>query len=91
MTDHTPGPWHRNIKPATKYPILFAGRNTHVLRIETSGLDPETVEANLCLAMAAPDLLEALEYLASREDCVAPLYEHERMKLRAAVAKAKGQ
>ena len=29
-TSHTPGPWHRNIPPATKYNTVFAGRNTHV-------------------------------------------------------------
>lgn len=27
---HTPGPWHRNIPPASKYPIVFSGRNAHV-------------------------------------------------------------
>jgi hypothetical protein len=53
---HTLGPWKRNIKPATKFPIVYAGRNTHVAQVSSMGLDPETVEANLCLIMAAPDL-----------------------------------
>ena len=33
MSNHTKGPWHRNISPATKYTTIFAGRNTHVARV----------------------------------------------------------
>lgn len=57
---HTPGPWHRNIKPGTKYPTVFAGRNTHVARAVVDGLPPEQVEANVDLIAAAPALLDAL-------------------------------
>lgn len=64
-SQHTPGPWSRNIKPATKYPTLFAGRNTHVCIVSVSGLPPETVEANLLLIRAAPDMLAALESLVA--------------------------
>ena len=60
---HTPGPWHRNIKPATKYNTVWSGRNKHVLRMVVDGMSPEEVEANICLATAAPDLLEALTSL----------------------------
>lgn len=62
MSKHTKGPWHRNVSPATKYPTIFAGRNTHVARVVTDGgLTPEEVEANCDLIAAAPELLEALE------------------------------
>jgi hypothetical protein len=58
-TTHTPGPWGRNIKPATKYPVIFAGRNTHVAMVDTR-LPADEVEANIRLIAAAPDLLAAL-------------------------------
>lgn len=60
---HTPGPWHRNISPATKYPTVFAGRNTHVAVVNTQ-LDAAEVEANCDLIAAAPELLEACETFA---------------------------
>lgn len=31
---HTPGPWHRNIKPAGKYRVIFTGRNTHIAMLD---------------------------------------------------------
>ena len=61
---HTKGKWHRNVPPATKYPTIFAGRNTHVARVVVDGgLPPEEVDANCDLIAAAPMLLEALEAL----------------------------
>jgi hypothetical protein len=57
---HTPGPWHRNIKPASRYPTVFAGRNTHVCVVTTRGLPDDEIEANIQLIAAAPDLLAAL-------------------------------
>ena len=61
QAQHTPGPWHRNIKPVSRYPIVFAGRNTHVARVETQGLSEDEAEANCALIAAAPDMLAALE------------------------------
>lgn len=59
---HTPAPWHRNVKPATKYPTVYAGRNTHVAAvIPYRGVKLEEVEHNLTLIMAAPNLLHALQ------------------------------
>ena len=55
---HTPGPWGRNIAPAWKYPIIFAGRNTHVAYIFTNELSESEQEANADLIAAAPDLLQ---------------------------------
>lgn len=57
---HTPGPWHRNIKPATKYTTVWAGKNIHIAHISPSFITPEEAEANISLIAAAPDLLEAL-------------------------------
>jgi hypothetical protein len=59
-TKYTPGPWHRNIAPAAKYPIIFAGRNTHVAQVKTQGLSEAEQEANADLIAAAPDLADAL-------------------------------
>ena len=58
---HTPGPWDRNIKPASKYPIIFAGRNTHVAQVITRGIPDDQAEGNADLIAAAPDMLAALE------------------------------
>lgn len=59
-TSHTPGSWHRNIPPATKYNTVFAGRNTHVCHMTVTGLPPEQVEANCSLIAAAPEVLDLL-------------------------------
>jgi hypothetical protein len=63
MSKHTQGPWHRNIKPASKYPVIFAGRNTHVaiLAIRGTTMQEAEIEANCDLIRAAPELLEALK------------------------------
>lgn len=60
---HTKGPWSRNIKPASHYPIIFAGRNTHVAQVISKGLTTDEIEANCDLIAAAPELLEALKSL----------------------------
>ena len=55
------GDWHRNIPPVTRYPIIFAGRNTHIARIITEGLSPEEAEANTNLIVASPKMYLALK------------------------------
>jgi hypothetical protein len=70
---HTPGPWHRNIRPAAKYPVVWSGRSKHVLAIKTIGLTDEEIEANINLAAAGPDLLAiawSVEALLSRQKWV---------------------
>ena len=57
----TPGPWHRNIKPKSKYPAIFAGRNTHITALKTQGLTDDEIEANCNLIVAAPELYKALK------------------------------
>ena len=63
MPQHTPGPWHRNIPPATKYTTIFSGRNTHIARLAVDGLSADEIEANCNLIANAPDLLAALQRL----------------------------
>lgn len=58
-TQHTPGPWHRNIRADGKYPVVFAGRNQYVA-ITSQQKDPAETEANIDLICAAPDLLAEL-------------------------------
>ncbi|HBD35945.1 hypothetical protein [Cupriavidus sp. UBA2534] len=60
IAKHTPGPWHRNIRPASKYPVVWAGRNKHVLAVKTIGLTDDEIEGNITLAAAAPDMFDAL-------------------------------
>lgn len=67
---HTPGPWHRNIPPATHYTTVWSGRNTHVARVLPEGLSEAEVEANICLIASAPELLEALRLLVSWTDAL---------------------
>ena len=67
MSKHTPGPWHRNIKPVSRYPVIFAGRNTHIASVESRNLPEDEAEANCRLITAAPDLLAALIRIAAHE------------------------
>lgn len=89
-TKHTPGPWHRNIKPATKYNTIFAGRNTHVTRLAVEGKTEEEVEANCALIVAAPDLL-ALVMDALDDPDVDILGSEWVCDARAAIRKATGE
>jgi enoyl-CoA hydratase/carnithine racemase len=73
---HTATPWHRNIKPAAKYPVIFAGQNTHVAQVVAWGLPDEVVEANLEFIVRAcnahDDLVKALKVA---RDCIELLAE----------------
>lgn len=92
---HTPGPWHRNIKPARKYSTVFAGRNTHVVRVVSEGLNDDEIEANCDLVVAAPEMLDTLRMLLThtqecrRHDC--PPDNYAIAAIRAAIAKAEGR
>lgn len=57
MSEYTQGGWNRNIPPASKYNTIYAGRNTHICRLEVRGLPESEIEANCNLIVAAPDLL----------------------------------
>lgn len=65
MGKHTPGPWDRNIRANGKYPVIFAGRNTHVAVARGHGeLSGDEIEANIDLIAAAPELFEHCKKLA---------------------------
>ena len=89
-TQHTSGRWSRNIKPASKYNTIFAGRNTHICYLNRQGLTENEIEGNCNLITAAPDLLEACETALEN---LAPKYAGDHIvvkRLRAAITKAKG-
>jgi hypothetical protein len=79
MSAHTPGPWTAIETPESSH---------HDWRIKATrlfiGVATDNSEADARLIAAAPELLEALEYLVSLGggDCLEPA--------RAAIAKAKG-
>lgn len=62
---HTQGGWNRNIAPVSKYPIIFAGRNSAVAQIVTCTVTAEEAEANANLIAATPDLLEVVAAMAN--------------------------
>lgn len=90
QTKHTPGPWHRNIKPATKYNTIFSGRNTHVTRLAVEGKTEEEVEANCALIVAAPDLLAALRIAETALEAYSGGESSDLATIRAAIDKATG-
>ena len=85
----TAGPWHRNIPPAVKYPTIFAGRNTHIAKVVTTGrgLTTENIECNCDLIVAAPDMYRALKRVAARAD----MYADDAELVASAIAKAEGR
>jgi len=91
-TQHTPGPWNRNIAPATKYCVIFAGRNEHIASIRHIK-EGDEAEANHNLITAAPDLLAAMVPIIKM---IGPYLGQGRMDAeiiaaRAAIAKARGE
>lgn len=90
---HTPGPWSRNIPPISRYPTIFAGRNTHIAAIKSGAIPESEAEANAALIVAAPELLAALEdFFAMIQGEFPSILEdsHHFDKITAAIAKAKG-
>ncbi len=77
---HTPGPWGRNIKPASKYITIYAGRNTHVAHLATGGLTEREIENNCNLIASAPQLLAALLEASRALTELDPLGEHHDAK-----------
>lgn len=100
-TKHTPGRMGRNIRPITKYPRLYCGRNTHVAQIVTDlGMPEAEAEANadrmvLCwneydnLCQQRDELAAALKDLLF--NCVhgngAAAWEDSKEKARAALSR----
>jgi hypothetical protein len=92
-TKHTPGPWHRNIKPASHYPTIFAGRCTHIAVVTAQRAEEQT-EANCNLIKEAPALLELAEAFVAYldDDSRSPRRRAECLaSARSVIARAKGQ
>lgn len=92
MTKHTPGRWSRNIKPISKYPVIFAGRNTHIARVVTDAISLEEAEANAGLIVAAPDMHAFIQDLRAWTKRPGTVAEYAALMDRAdAIAKATGE
>jgi len=103
-TKHTPGPWRISGESATTVQADYRAINSEggvliatALGYPNSGYFPSDDEAtaNAALIAAAPELLEAAEGIVSRWD--SPLWKDQPHtgifidRLRAAIAKAKGE
>ena len=92
-TQHTPGPWVAyRANPLTRDVIYINPAATpstllEIATVYTTGLDE--AEANARLIAAAPDLLEACEYIATRYFPEIPA--HAMIMIRAAIRKARGK
>jgi len=91
--------WSRNIKPVSKYSVIYEGRNRHVCVLSTGGWSPEELERNCNIIAAAPELLEAAcaagvtpeGYCFCSKNRIgdnSKIHEPECRDLRAAIAKA---
>lgn len=92
---HTPGPWEIN-----KYGQVVdkAGEEVRVHGFTLASRKNETTEANTRLAVAAPELLDALAYIVAMGgteenewDAVERVIPEICAKARAAIAKATGE
>lgn len=91
MSGHTPGPWGRNIPPISKYPVIYAGRNTHVAQVLTKATSEAEAEANADLIAAAPELLAACKAFESNYPMgINPGADEAVRAAVAAIAKAEG-
>jgi hypothetical protein len=92
-TQHTPGPWiydDRYVNVIAEDGRAIAGRPAW------SSLSPDSEEADARLIAAAPELLEACEAALFALDCAINLQGLQLLiptadKVRAAIAKAKGE
>lgn len=75
---HTPTPWYRNIRPITKYPVIYAGDSpNHVYCFSfhvPRGVTPEQAEANVDFLLRACNSHDALvsaaqHALGTLKDC----------------------
>lgn len=92
QSKHTPAPWRISDNPRTPY--LVYGSNDYAVADCKVYHNKTDINADMNLIAAAPELLEALELIAN---CVTKpnepteLGEYEMDKVKAAIAKAKGQ
>ena len=104
MTKFTPGPWFKDVvtgsAPRYRIVALTSGGKVDVLNVYEAGQpDDSATEANVRLAAAAPDLLEALEewlvsypeWVAEDESITERAFGDILRKAHAAVKKARGE
>lgn len=95
MNKHTPGPWNRIKGDRNVYSA--AGTVCKTPAILGGGYAATNWEANARLITAAPDLLEALEYVAdidvsgADDSVVRFILAAAQNKVRAAIARARGE
>lgn len=96
QTGHTPGPWKygKNLFAGTEFTVVQTD-SFHLAHVFTTAGDPLSdgfallpTEANARLITAAPELLEALRYVAENHHEGAGEFED---KVLAAIAKAEGK
>lgn len=98
MSKHTPGPWFLAEKVEGKHTVT----NLRRIRSEREGMehgavcevygiaDGSEAHANARLIAAAPELLEALEYVLNTCPAINSQAEEAHQQARAAIAKATG-
>lgn len=92
-TKHTPGPWAAHVNEITETYEVQAPKapmgHSHICNTDSLNVSHDTKRANASLIAAAPEMLEALEYLVNevRMD-ISPARNVWILKL---IAKAKGE
>ena len=96
MSNHTPGPWL--IVSTYVRTAINTAQGIHVAMVNWwKGISVKEHEANARLIAAAPDMLEALEWLSNEFDCrddeygVVGFTRDEFRKAEAAIRKARGE
>ncbi len=68
---HTPGPWQRANRESISTAYLYGPNSKRfIATVYNSPCDPDEQEANAHLIAAAPEMLEALETLEMKLDCL---------------------
>ena len=88
MSKHTPGPW-RVVKDPTNLSLQVYGQTLALFECWRRS-DEQTELANARLIAAAPDLLDALDYMLNVCHAIDAQGDEAHEKARAAIAKATG-
>ena len=84
-TQHTPGPWRLAWVPEGVKPIVQRGKEGW---FEVCGMSAERERADAHLIVAAPDLLEALQYMLAVCPAINHQGEEAHQQASAAITKA---
>lgn len=89
MSKHTKGPWGIRITETGPWSVFNADGNWIAVTTRKQWKDED--KANARLIAAAPDLLEALEYMVNVCPAIDPDGEEAHNRAADAIAKAKGE